>query len=64
MDSGGISLASFEIGLGSVSTLPLGINGERTGGGTVTEHNLRLMPVDMGVMLSEPSIAKDNVIVS
>jgi len=64
VDLGGISLGSFKVSLGSVGTLPLGVNGERAGGGTVMEHNLWLMPVDMGVMLSKPSIAKDNVVMS
>ena len=64
VNSGGISLTSFEVGFGSVSTLPLGINGKRAGGGTVTEHNLRLTPIDMRVMFPEPSIAEDNVVVS
>ena len=57
-------MASFEVGLGSVSTLPFGIDRERTGGGTVAEHNLWLTPVDVWVMLSEPSISEDNVIMS
>ena len=57
-------MASFEVSLGSVGTLPLGVDGERTGGGTVTEHNLWLTPVDMGVMLLKPSVAEDNVVVS
>jgi len=64
VDSRGVSLASFEVGLGSVGTLPLGIDGERARGGTITEHNLWLMPIDMGVMLLKPGIAKDNVVVS
>jgi len=50
--------------LGSVSTLPLGIDRERTGGMTITEHNLWLMPVDMWVMFLKPSVSEDNVIVS
>ena len=64
VDTGGVSLTGFEVSLGSVSTLPFGINGERTGWGAISEHNLWLSPIDMGIMLSEPSVAKDNVIMS
>jgi len=44
MDTGGISLTGFEVSLGSVSTLPFGINGEGAGWGTISEHNLWLTP--------------------
>src|SRR5882724_9898275 len=64
VNSRGVSLTSFEVGLGSVSTLPLGIDGKRTRRGTVTEHNLWLTPVNMWVMLSEPGVAEDNVVMS
>ena len=64
VNSGGISLASFEVSLGSVGTLPFSIDRERAGGGTIAEHNSWLMPIDMGVMLSKPSITEDNVIMS
>jgi len=53
VDTGGISLTGFEVGFGSVSTLPFGVNGEGARGGTVSEHNLRLTPINMGVMFSE-----------
>jgi len=64
MDSGGILLTSFEVGFGSVSTLPLGIDGERARRGAITEHNLWLSPINMWVMLVEPGVSKDNVVVS
>ena len=64
MNSRSISLASLEVGLGSVGTLPLGVDRKGIGGGTITEHNLWLVPINMWVMFSEPSISKDDVIVS
>jgi len=64
MDSRGVLLASFEVSFGSIGTLPLSVDGERAGRGTVTKHNLWLMPVNMGVMLLEPSVSKDNVVMS
>jgi len=64
MDTGGISLASFEISLWSVSTLPFGIDRKGARGGAVSEHNLWLTPIDMRVMFSEPSIAKDDIVMS
>jgi len=64
VDTGGVSLTGFEVSLGSVGTLPLGVNRKRAGRGTISEHDLWLTPIDMGVMFSEPSVAKDNVVVS
>ena len=64
VDSRGISLASFEVGFGSVSMLPLGIDGEGTGRRTVLEHDFQLVPINMWVVFSEPSISKDDVVVS
>jgi len=55
---------ALKLAFGSVSTLPLGIDGEGTGGGTVAKHNRWLMPIDMGIMFSEPSVTEDNVVVS
>jgi len=64
VDTGGISLTGFEVSLGSIGTLPFGVNRERARGGTISKHNLWLTPINMGVMFSEPSIAKDKVVMS
>jgi len=64
VDTGGVSLSGFKISLGSVGTLPFGVNGKGARWGTVSEHNLWLTPVDMRVMFAKPSVAEDNVVVS
>src|SRR5882724_9376600 len=64
VDMGGVSLTGFEVSLGSIGTLPFGVDGERARGGTISEHNLWLAPIDVGVMFSEPSVAKDNIVMS
>ena len=64
VNSRGISLASFEIGLGGVSTLPFGVNGKGAGRRTIAKHNLWLTPIDMWVMFLKPGISKDGVVMS
>ena len=64
VDSGGVSLTGFEVSLGSVGTLPFGVDRKGTRRGAILEHNFGLMPVDMRVVFSEPSVTEDNVIVS
>jgi len=64
VDMGGISLTGFEVSLGSVGTLPFGVDGKGARRGAISEHNFGLTPVDMRVVFSEPSVTEDNVIVS
>jgi len=59
---GAYSLTGFEVGLWERKHAAIWCQWRGSKRGTVSEHNLRLTPINMGVMFSEPSVAKDNVV--
>jgi len=61
---GPVSLTSFEVGFGSGKHAATWYRRKESRRGTVSEHNLWLTPVDMWVMLSEPGVSEDNVVMS
>ena len=64
MDFGVLTTTCEEVCLWSIGTSPFRVNGERAEGRTVGKLDGLCLPIYLGIMLSQPRISKDKIVMT